>query len=297
MSNQTKDILLEPEFIRKLQRLQILTKKTFTGRMKGERRSKKKGISTEFADFRRYVKGDDIRFVDWNIYSRLETLFLKLFMEEEDLYVNVLIDGSRSMNFGKPTKLLFAKRVAAAIGYIALSNLDKVAMGSFGSGLRDVLKPIRGKHNTMKMLDFLTDIEAAGETELKSSFRDFVLSQRTRGIAILVSDFMDPMGFEEPIKLFMQRKFEVYVIHVLSEEEISPQLVGHLELVDSEFDLKTFVSIDRRLMNKYKDNLTRFCNSIQQYCAKRGISYIRMQNTSSVEDLVLNYLKYRGLVR
>ena len=295
--NNSQDILLEPEFIKKLQRLQIMTRKTFTGRMKGERRSKKKGVSIEFADYRRYVKGDDIRFIDWNIYSRIGTLFLKLFMEEEDLYMHILIDASHSMDFGNPTKLLLAKRIAAALGYIALSNLDKVAIGAFGTGIKAMLKPIRGKHNTLKMLDFLKDIEPAGETSLTSSFRDFVLSRQTRGIAILISDFMDPRGFEDALSIFLQYRFEVFVIHVLSEEELSPPHAGHLELVDSEFDARTLVSIDRALLKKYEDNLNRFCGALQDFCVKRGVSYMRMKNTASVEDLVLNYLKYKGLVR
>ncbi|MCD6386125.1 DUF58 domain-containing protein [Candidatus Sumerlaeota bacterium] len=291
------DILLDPEFIKKLQRLQLVTKKVFTGRMKGDRRSKKKGISIEFADYRRYVKGDDIRFVDWNIYSRLETLFLKLFMEEEDLYIYLFVDASRSMEFGNPSKLLFAKRTAAALGYIALSNLDKVGVGAFSSGLYDSLKPMRGKHNTLKLLEFLRQITPQGETRLAESFMRFIRSSPPRGIAVLISDFFDPDGFEDAINLFVQRNYEIYIIHVLSEEELNPNFVGHLELVDSELDRKTYVSVTRDLIKKYQDNLNRFCTSLRQFCIKRNISYIRMRNTANVEDLVLNYLKYRGLIK
>jgi uncharacterized protein (DUF58 family) len=294
---ETKDILLEPEFIKKLQRLQVLTKKTFTGRMKGERRSKKKGISTEFADYRRYVKGDDIRFIDWNIYSRLETLFLKLFMEEEDLYLYIFVDASKSMDFGEPSKLLFAKQTAAALGYIALSNLDKVGVGAFGSGIDEYLKPIRGKQNTFKLLDFLSSVETQNETHLADSFREFILQSSPRGIAVLISDFMDPQGFEDAINMFVQRNFEIYVIHVLSEEEVDPKLIGHLELVDSEFDTKTYVSVSRDLIKKYQDNLNKFCTSLRRYCIKRNITYVRMLNTASIEELIMNYLKYRGLIK
>ncbi len=291
------DILLDPEFIKKLQRLQIMTKKRFTGRMKGERRSKKKGVSIEFADYRRYVKGDDIRFVDWNIYSRLETLFLKLFMEEEDLYVHIVVDSSNSMKFGTPSKLKFAKRTAAALGYIALANLDKVSVVATGEETNDILKPMRGKHNAFKLFDFLNAITPGGVTRLAHSFRRFVLSNPPRGIAVLISDFLDPKGFEDAINLFVQRNYEIYVIHVLSEEEVDPELIGHLELVDSEFDTRTFVSITRDLVKQYRENVTRFCSGLRQFCIKRNISYIRMYNTSSIEELVLNYLKYRGLVR
>lgn len=294
---EENDILLDPEFIKKLQRLQIVTKKVFTGRMKGDRRSKKKGISIEFADYRRYVKGDDIRFVDWNIYSRLETLFLKLFMEEEDLYIYLLVDASKSMGFGNPSKLLFAKRTAAALGYIALSNLDKVGVAVFSSELSNFLKPLRGKHNTLKLLEFLKEVKPHGETRLAESFKRFILASPPRGIAVIISDFFDPAGFEEAIKLLIQRNYEIYVIHVLCEEELNPSFIGHLELVDSELDRKTYVTITRDLIKKYQENLNRFCTSIRQFCIKRNISYIRMSNTASVEDLVLNYLKYRGLIR
>lgn len=294
---ENNEILLDPEFIKRLQRIQILTKKTFSGRMKGERRSKKKGVSIEFADHRRYVKGDDIRFVDWNIYSRLDKLFIKLFHEEEDLYFYVLLDASESMNFGDPTKLLFAKRIAAALGYIALSNLDKLAVGAFSSDMNHFLTPIRGKHNTLKLLNFLGGIEPEGLTRLETSFRTFSLQNSMKGIVVLISDFLDPEGFEKSINLFVHRNFEIYVIHVLSEEELNPELIGHLELVDSELEMKTLVSVNRDLIKKYQENLNRFCASLRQYCVKRNITYVRMNNTSSVEELVLNYLKYRGLLK
>ncbi len=295
--NEKTDILLDPEFMKKLRTIRILTRKTFSGKMKGERRSKKKGLSIEFADYRRYVKGDDIRFVDWNIYSRLETLFLKLFMEEEDLYVYLLIDGSKSMGFGTPSKLMFAKRTAAALGYIALCNLDKVGVGVFGSDLLEVQKPLRGQHNAMTLFQFISNINPVEKTNLQKSFKRFVLNTKTRGIAILISDFFDPEGFEDAIKQFVQRNFEIFVIHILSEEELEPDLIGHLELIDAEFDIKTHVSISRDLLNRYKDNLDRFCANLRQFCIKRDITYLRMKNTSRVEDLIFNYLKYRGLLK
>src|SRR5271168_4008019 len=151
--------LLEPDFLARLEQLELVSRKIFMGRMKGERRSKKKGQSVEFADYRNYVIGDDLRFLDWNLYARLERLFIRLFMEEEDLHFTVLIDNSLSMDFGNPSKLHYAKQVAAALGFIGLVNLDRVVIEAFNNRLAQSMPAVRGRRSLWRLLDFLNKIE------------------------------------------------------------------------------------------------------------------------------------------
>src|SRR5437660_8937444 len=158
--------LLDPDFLARLEQLELVSRKIFMGRMKGERRSKRKGQSVEFADYRNYVVGDDLRFLDWNLYARLDRLFLRLFMEEEDLHFYVLVDNSLSMDFGRPTKLHYAKQIAAALGFIGLVNLDRVVIEAFNARRTQTLPAIRGRRSLWRLLDFLNKVEPAGPGDL-----------------------------------------------------------------------------------------------------------------------------------
>src|SRR5881275_588703 len=182
--------LLDPKFLARLEQLELVSRKIFLGRMKGERRSKKKGQSVEFADYRNYVIGDDLRFLDWNLYARLDRLFLRLFMEEEDLHFYVLIDNSLSMDFGSPTKLHYAKQIAAALGFIGLVNLDRVVVEAFNERLTQTMPPLRGRRSLWRLMDFLQKVEPAGPSDLKRALRSFSLKCSGKGIVVLLSDFM-----------------------------------------------------------------------------------------------------------
>src|SRR5579862_6367155 len=151
--------LLEPQFLHQLEQLELVTRKIFLGRMKGERRSKRKGQSVEFADYRNYVKGDDLRHLDWNLYARLDRLFIRLFQEEEDLHFYVLIDNSLSMDFGSPTKLHYARQVAAALAFIGLCNMDRVVIEAFNDKLTQSLPAVRGRKSLCRVLDFLQKLQ------------------------------------------------------------------------------------------------------------------------------------------
>src|SRR5256885_3165334 len=163
--------LLDPDFLARLEQLELVSKKIFLGRMKGERRSKRKGQSVEFADYRNYVVGDDLRFLDWNLFARLDRLFIRLFMEEEDLHVYILIDNSLSMGFGSPTQLHYAKQVAAALGFIGLVNLDRVMMEVFNDRLVQSLPAQRGRRSLWRVLDFLNKLEPAGPSDMATALR------------------------------------------------------------------------------------------------------------------------------
>src|SRR5438128_8685396 len=192
--------LLDPQFLARLEQLELVSRKIFLGRMKGERRSKKKGQSVEFADYRNYVVGDDLRFLDWNLYARLDRLFIRLFMEEEDLHVYVLLDNSLSMDFGAPTKLHYAKQVAAALGFIGLVNMDRVVMEAFNDRLIQSLPAVRGRRSLWRVMDFLQKIEPAGPSDLKTALRNFSIKCSGKGIVILLSDFMAKGRFEADLR-------------------------------------------------------------------------------------------------
>src|SRR3954462_11299585 len=183
--------LLDPQFLARLEQLELVSRTIFLGRMKGERRSKRKGQSVEFADYRNYVIGDDLRFLDWNLYARLDRLFIRLFMEEEDLHVYLLVDNSLSMEFGSPTKLRYACQVAAALGFVGLVNMDRVVVEVFNDNLTQSLPPLRGRRSLWRLLDFLGKVEPAGPSDLRHALRTFSLKSSGKGVVILLSDFMD----------------------------------------------------------------------------------------------------------
>src|SRR3982074_990047 len=178
--------LLEPQFLARLEQLELVSRKIFLGRMKGERLSKRKGQSVEFADYRNYVVGDDLRFLDWNLFARLDRLFIRLFMEEEDLHFYVLIDNSLSMDFGTPTKLHYARQVAAALGFIGLVNLDRVVIEAFNEKLTQSLPAVRGRRSLWRLLDFLNKVEPAGPSDLAKSMRSFSIKCSGKGIVVVL---------------------------------------------------------------------------------------------------------------
>ena len=292
----TEEALLTPDFLRKIERLSLVAKRVFPGQLRGERRSTKRGSSVEFADYRNYTTGDDFRRVDWNVYARLEKLFLKLFVEEEDLHVYVLLDASRSMEFGNPSKLLYAKRIAAALSYIALGNLDRVGLAALSDTSAAVLSPKRGKQSAFGVFDWLTSVQPAGETQLAASMRDFSLRTSRPGLAIVISDFLDP-EYQKGISALVSRKFEVTVLQVLDQNEVEPPLVGDLMLVDSETDQRREVTITQSLLRRYKQRLAEHCGGIETYCGRYGCNYVRVTNQSPFEDLILSYLRQRGTLR
>src|SRR5215469_11814629 len=268
----TAQPLLDPQFLARLEQLELVTKKIFVGRMKGERRSKRKGQSVEFADYRNYVVGDDLRFLDWNLYARLDRLFLRLFMEEEDLHFYVLVDNSLSMDFGTPTKLHYAKQVAAALGFIGLINLDRVLVEGFNDRLVQALPALRGRRSFMRLVNFLDKLEPVGPSDLTRALRTFTLESSGKGIVVVLGDFMDKGGYEEALRYLVARQMDVYVIQILSQEEIDPEITGDLKLVDVEDDDAAEITVNGPLLRRYKENLAAYRASLHDFCTRRGVS-------------------------
>ena len=281
----------------KLERLELVSRKIFAGTMRGERRSKRRGESVEFADYRPYAVGDDLRFLDWNILARLDQLFIKLFLQEEDLHVSLLIDVSASMNFGRPDKMLYARRVAAALAYIALVNFDRVSLYPYADGLVQELPGVRGRRLVRRILDFLSMIEPAGVSNLPLAARQYAIRHPQRGIVIVIGDLLDKAGFEPALRYLLARDLDLYVIHVLAPQDLEPQLSGDLALVDVEDEDIAEVSVSRALVNRYKRNLQAYCQTLRDYCTLRGISYVLTSTENPFDQLVLTYLRKRGLVR
>jgi uncharacterized protein (DUF58 family) len=289
--------LLDPQFLARLEQLELVSRKIFLGRMKGERRSKRKGQSVEFADYRNYVIGDDLRHLDWNLFARLERLFIRLFMEEEDLHVYVLIDNSMSMDFGAPTKLHYAKQVAAALSFIGLVNMDRVVIEAFNDLRTQTMPAARGRRSMWRVFDFLTQLEPAGAGDLKRALRNFTLKSSGKGIVILLGDFMDKGGYEEALRYLVARQLDIYVIQILSQEEIEPEIVGDLKLVDIEDEDVAEITVSAPLLKRYKQNLAAFRGALNEFCTRRGIAYLFTSNQVPFERLVLTFLRQRGLVK
>jgi uncharacterized protein (DUF58 family) len=286
--------LLDPGLIAQLDRLELAVKRLYAGRTQGEKRSRRRGTGSEFADYRDYVQGDDLRFVDWNVYGRLDRLFLKLFHVEEDLRLSVFIDSSLSMDFGSPSKLLYAKRFAAALGYVALVNLDRVAVET-SAGAQ--LAPQRGRSQVWKLLDFLEETTASGGTDLAEGLRGFALRNRTPGMKVVVSDFLDKRGYEGALKWLLRGGDEAVVVQVLSPEEVNPTIVGDLALVDAEDGDLSEVSITAGLLRQYRRTLSGLVNGLKEYCRTRGMAYFLVQSHHDVERVLLDALRRTGVLR
>jgi uncharacterized protein (DUF58 family) len=289
--------LLDPEFLHKLEQLELVSRKIFVGRMKGERKSKRRGSSVEFADHRNYAVGDDLRHIDWNVYGRLDKLFLKLFLEEEDLHFYTLLDTSLSMDFGDPTKLQYGKQVAAALAFVGLVNHDRVVLETFSGGLDGGMPSVRGRSQMWRVVQYLDQLQAAGASHLTAAAKAFAIKHAGKGIVVVISDFLDKHGYQDALRYLLARDMDIYVIHVLSREEVEPEIVGDLRLVDAEDDDIAEITVSAPLLKRYKDNLNAFVGGLKDWCTQRGITYIFTTNQNPFDKLILNYLRERGLVR
>lgn len=293
---KAKPLLLDAAFMSRLDRVDVLSRKILAGKLKGERRSKRRGQSVEFADYRNYVIGDDLRFIDWNIYARLDKLFLKLFLEEEDLAVHVLIDTSGSADYGEPNKLRYMKQVAAALGYVGLVNYNRVTITALDGGTTTTTGNLRGKGRVGQMLGFIDSLEPGSAGDLAASCKRFALANRSRGVCVVLSDFFDKSGFDGALRYVASGKYDLFAIQVLAPQEIDPDLVGDLKLVDMEDSDLADVSITQPLIKKYKSTLNAYCLGLKEYVTRRGGTYLFTSTTVPFDMLVLNYLRERGLL-
>ena len=289
--------LLTPELLRQLEQFQLLATRRAKSSAKGERRSRARGQSVEFADHRNYVPGDDFRYLDWNLYGRLDRLFLKLFHVEEDLRLSIFVDTSLSMSYGDPPKLAYAKKLAAAMAYIALANLDRVTIEAAGGSSLDRLPPTRGKAQVWRLLEFLDELQAQGTTDLHEGLRQFSLRNATPGMKVVISDFLDKKGFQGALKWLLRGGSEIVLLHVLSPQEVKPPIVGDLSLEDCEDGQVTEVSITSGLLKRYEQNLKALVGGLREYARTRGLAYFFVQSSNPVEQVILNSMRRTGVVK
>jgi uncharacterized protein (DUF58 family) len=288
--------LLPPPLLARLERMELISRKVFRGRLKGERRSKRKGQSVEFADFRNYVPGDDLRFVDWNLYARLDKLYLKLFLEEEDLHVYFLVDSSPSMDFGEPTKFFASKQLAAALAFVGMCRGDRVRIEFLGA--ENKTSPIlRGRSQLWRMTEFVNSVQPTETFELTDAIKRFCLRATGRGIVVLLTDLMDKNGYESALRVLVGQQMDVFVLQVLSPAEFDPDLTGDLKLVDCEDNDEAEISVSTAVIKKYKATLAAFVDQARRFCAQRDMTYMLTRSDQGADVLVGQYLRERGLVR
>lgn len=288
--------LLTPELLRRLEQFQLLAARRAKSSAKGERRSRARGQSVEFADYRTYVPGDDFRYLDWNLYGRLERLFLKLYEEERELPVTIFLDASESMTFGTPRKFDFARQVAAAVGYVALCGFDRVSVNVFPdsdseTALRGALKSVRGRRCALEFFRNLNELTAQGSAQLNEALRRGALQARQAGAAVVLSDFLDPTGYEAGLGAVVARGFQVSAVQILAPEELNPTAYGDLRLVDSETGAKQEVSFGRYRLAAYQRTVQNFCQRLREFCQARGINFFMAGSDTPLEQLLLKQLR------
>ena len=321
------DELLDSKLIARLSQLDLTSRKIFAGKLKGERRSKKRGESVEFADHRPYVTGDDLRHIDWNIYGRLDRFFMKLFMEEEDLSLHIVLDCSESTDCGNPNKFFYMQQTAMALGYIGLVNLNRVAVTAIGgqfvapgtsekdaaeqaasrlSGLGVApeessplytIRDLRGRRRVQDIGRFLCSLRPTGGTSFAEQAKRIALTRRGKGVMVVLSDFFMKEGYETGLRLLVGRGYDLFAIQTLSPQEVEPDITGDLRLRDVEDFDTAEVTISAPLLKKYKQVLGAYCGGLRDFCARREIACLTVRTDMQIDTLILDYLRRRGLLR
>jgi uncharacterized protein (DUF58 family) len=291
----------DERFLRKLESLAVVTRRAFlsVGQVRAERRSRRVGAGIEFADHRDYVAGDDLRYLDWNLYGRMERLLVRLFEEDEDLSIDVLFDASASMGLGAPPKIDLAMQVGAALAYVGLANLDRVAITPIADTLGEGLPPARGKAHILPMLRFLGGVQAGGRTQLASAVRAFVSRHRRhrRGLVILISDFYDPAGYREALDLLRYDRFEIVVVQISAPDEARPSLRGDVTVQDVETGEERELTISPAALEAYTQRHAALVRGLEGFCRERGIPCFAVTSDLPFDTAVLRVFRAGGLVR
>jgi len=292
------------------------------GKLKGERRSKRRGQSVEFADHRQYVEGDDLRHIDWNIFGRLDRLFIKMFLEEEDLSLHIVMDASASLDAGEPNKFLLTQRLAIALGYIGLANLHRVTLTVIGgtspaqraadapvataeapASTLHQLRDLRGRRRLQDMSRFLIGIEPGGATPFTESCKRIAMTRRGKGIMVIISDFLIKEGYESGLRMLVGHGYELFVLPVLSPQEKKPTIGGDLRLKDVEDADLADLTVTSALLKKYEQTVRAYFTRLRDFCAARSISLmldsdgLPVSSDKPIDTILLDYLRRRGLLR
>ena len=283
--------LFDDEFLKKLEYLNIVSSYMIPGHLHGEHRAKKTGSGIEFADYRPYVTGEDTKDIDWRAYMRLNKLVLRLFQEQADLPIYIFFDASRSMDHGEPSKYDYARKVAAALTYIGLLNLDRVNLIGYSDGISEQLSSRKGKAQVWHAFRFLESVEPGGATSLRRAFRNFFGARRRRGLVVVVSDFLDETGYEKAFDMLRYFKQDLFALQVYSDDEIRPELPDEVLLEDSERGHTERLKVTPGLLDAYAEEVEKHADEINQYCRKYGWGYVRTSTQVPFEDLILRVFR------
>ena len=292
-----KEDLFDDEFQRKLEMLAMVSRRVFAGRMRSERRTKKKGSGIEFADHRDYVPGDDFRFVDWGIYQRFNRLLVRLYEEEEDLSIYFIIDCSTSMGFGGGEKFDYARKLCAALAYVGLANLDRVTIVAVADQVVARMPTTRGKGRIFKVFEFLRNLEPDGTTDLRDGLKTFVAQHKRRGLAVLISDLYDPKGFEAGINVLRYNKYEPFVLQIVDPAEANPELKGDVRLYDCETGEEREITVTKKVLEKMKSAWAQYREEIETFCTKRQVPYFAADMNVPFDELILRVFRRGGFLR
>ncbi len=297
LRDDSDEVLFDDDFQRKLEYLALVSRRVFSGRLRAQRRTKKTGSGIEFADHREYQPGDDLRYLDWNVYQRFGRLLIRLFEEEEDLSVYVVVDASASMAFGGAKKFRHARRLAAALAYVGLANLDRVTIVTTADDVIEHLPETRGKGRIFRVFRFLEAAKAGGSTDLYSALRTFVARHKRKGLVVLLTDLFDPKGFEAGLNVLRYNKFDAYVVHILDGADKAPQLAGDVIVYDCETGDEREVTVTADVLGKYARAYDAFIASAERFCAGRQVPYLQANVNVPVDELVLRILRRGGFVK
>ncbi len=286
-------MLTDPEFIRRLDSLYLLARKVLGGTLQADRKSTRKGTGITFADYSEYYYGADFRAIDWRVYARFESLMIKLFELEEDATIYLLVDCSRSME----SKFLYTRQLAAALGYIALNCLDRLAVYQIGETLQPLLNVCRGRGKVLELLRSLENAETiAGDTQFNSCCRLFQARRSRRGVVVVLSDFLFPDGFDEGLKFLRFNRHDVYCLQIQNEDDTRCMWKGDVELACVETDARQRVTISPREVRLYEQAVVEWNENLRQACARQGIGLASTSTEPSFESVIQDILRRGGLV-
>lgn len=290
-------VLFDEAFLKKIEYLYVMSKKVFTGKLRAERKTRKAATGIEFVDHRNYSPGDDLRALDWKIYGRTEKLLVRLFEEDEELTIYFLVDASLSMRFGDGKKLDYAKRMAAALGYIGLCNMDRVSYVPFAEDVIDRLAPTSGRGQIFKVFQFLDKLKGQGTTSFEEAFRSFSAASKRRGVAVVISDFFNPTGYEKALNFLHYGKFETYVIHIVDDQELGKLQRGDLSLIDAESGERLDVTMTPKLAARYQQALDDMSLKIEGYCDKRQMLYFKTPVSVPFDEIIMRVFRAGGFLK
>ena len=300
--------LFDEELLARLRRLSVVSRQTLAQGLAGEHRSRRRGASPEFADFKSYSPGDDFRQIDWNLYARLDSLFVRLSEVTTELPVHILLDASSSMDWRgdarTPAKFRMARQLAGAIGYVSLWHFDRVTISPFGATLGQPFGPVQGRSRLSPMLSFLTDCPILGETAISDILATYLHAHRNPGLLLLVSDLLsgEPEGLASSFRDLRARGWQVAVLHIVDDAEIDPGPLfddgqtGPVDLLDVELGERLVITPTVAVLDRYREAVSDWMLEIEAACEAERIDYVRLSTTMPVDQVVLTLLHERGLI-